>query len=221
MRNNVYGSNSDIEMNDNYELVSDTDEVDSSEECISDFEEENNEELEKQLIKIGKSLPLSYMKLIVNYMKNNPEHDYKTIHQKFKLLKSLHHFYRIQNYVKNEGTRAQKIARVSEYMYKIYRNVRQIKKKAVHDKDLRRWGLFRAKELNLDFKASHYFIAQFKKRYRISSRKIENVFSEKSLTEKPSIQSKIAEFRAEIIELSKNYNHDFIINSDQTGFEYE
>jgi hypothetical protein len=91
----------------------------------------------------------------------------------------------------------------------------------VNDKDLQRWLLLRANELDINFKASATFINDFKKKYSIVSRKIMKFASNKHILEKQKLERDANEFRAKILNKIENYNKDLILNSDQTSFNYE
>ncbi len=82
--------------------------------------------------------------------------------------------YNYIEYVKNGGKRRQKLKNVSERLYEKFQNARK-NLLPVHDIDLKRWALEIAKEENLNsnqFKASDSWIAIFKRKHRISARKI-------------------------------------------------
>lgn len=70
----------------------------------------------------------------------------------------------------------------------------------MHEKNLKRWGLIKAKMLKLQFRCWRKFNLNFKIKYRIDSRKIETVVSNKSIIDKPEIEMKISHFRLEVIE---------------------
>ncbi len=91
----------------------------------------------------------------------------------------------------------------------------------VHDKDLQRWAILRANELDFNFNASATFIYDFKRKHLIGSRKIMKLVSNKYILEKQKLERNANEFRANILNKIENYNKDLILNSDQTGFNYE
>jgi hypothetical protein len=75
--------------------------------------------------------------------------------------------------------------------------------------------------LGLQFKASISVIDSFKKKYAISSTKVEKYVSDKNFLNIAVLDQNFNEFRSQIIEQLKNFKHDFILNSNQTGFQYE
>ncbi|CAF1460214.1 unnamed protein product, partial [Rotaria sordida] len=72
------------------------------------------------------------------------------------------------------GTKKQKMDDVNIYVYDQFEHARH-NFLSVHDIDLRRWGLKKARELHLkDFQASEGWLWNFKYRHGISSRRITN-----------------------------------------------
>ncbi len=92
---------------------------------------------------------------------------------------------------------------------------------AAHDRDFQRWARKKARELSLDFKASQYFIINFKGDYGISSRKVEKYAINKHIIMKYLLEKNAQQFRSIVTRQFSNFNHDFILNADQTGFTYE
>ncbi len=75
--------------------------------------------------------------------------------------------------------------------------------------------------MSLDFKASQNFIANFKHDYGISSRKVEKYATNKHIMMKDQLEKNAQEFRSIVKRKFSSFNHDFILNADQTGFTYE
>ncbi len=56
----------------------------------------------------------------------------------------------------------------------MFKNARE-KLLAIHDRDLQRWGRIKAKEINIEFKASKTFLQNFKNKFKISNRRIKKL----------------------------------------------
>ena len=134
-------------------------------------------------IPLQQELTLDQMRKIVEEYE---KYGLKYILNRYKKLKSDHKkFYRMKNFVESCGNRPSKINELKNGLYTKFINQRT-RLASIHDWNLEIW----AKEINADlkienFKASHSFIHNFKKKYRISSRKITKFYTKKrELTKK-------------------------------------
>ncbi len=92
----------------------------------------------------------------------------------------------------------------------------------VHDIDLKRWGLQKAKQINFNqFKASNTWLLNFKKKFSICSRKITKFVTSSHRQDDANIKQNAENF----VENSKlklqNYLPNQVLNSDQSGFKYD
>jgi Tc5 transposase C-terminal domain/Tc5 transposase DNA-binding domain len=71
------------------------------------------------------------------------------------------------------------------------------------------------------FKASQSWVTKFKKRHRISSRKITKLVSRREIREEEEILESARAFQSDILALSDKFNPDDIVNTDQCGWQYE
>lgn len=71
------------------------------------------------------------------------------------------------------------------------------------------------------FKASLYWVHNWKKRNRVVSPKITKTLSRKQIASLPDISKKIEEYRDEVKRLSLKYQPSQIFNTDQSGFNIE
>lgn len=90
----------------------------------------------------------------------------------------------------------------------------------MHDRNLTRWGAEKARELQLNFRASHHWLLNFKRRHNIVSRKITRQISRKNQAEEPAVRTSATEFINKIKPIFAK-NPARIFNSDQTGFKIE
>ena len=90
----------------------------------------------------------------------------------FRRIPNPQYITRFRKYVEAGDTKKQKIDDIDSYVYHQFESARN-KLLAVHDIDLRRWGLQKARELILNsFEASERWLLSFKHRHRISSRNV-------------------------------------------------
>lgn len=100
---------------------------------------------------------------------------------------------RFRNIVEKSGSFKMKSEEVSNYVLDkfIYARERQ---HAVHDMDIRRWGLQKARSLNFNFKASVSWVYRFKIANNITSRKAK-IVSMRSIINQEDILNSAKEFQ--------------------------
>jgi len=136
-----------------------------------------------------------------------------------------------QEYVNKGGTNHQKFSRISRNTFNKFKNSRE-NYLPVHDLDLKRWALKFAREEGLPtqvFSASDYWIKSFKKKYRISSRKITKFMSKAQFVNKEEIENNALEFILQTKDYLnqkrengiRKFHRSLIVNSDQSSFSYE
>ncbi len=94
----------------------------------------------------------------------------------------------------------------------------------MHDRDIKRWALKKAKKLNLhSFKASDTWVCDFKKRHNICIRKVTKFVTNTPLKDINEIFKIGKEFADKMKSKLKNskINSNKIFNFDQSGFNYE
>ncbi|XP_018497412.1 tigger transposable element-derived protein 2-like, partial [Galendromus occidentalis] len=93
---------------------------------------------------------------------------------------------------------------------------------SVHDDDLRKWALQKARELELTrFSASHNWIQNFKRCYRMTSRKVTKFTTHKRERDQEEIENAAAELILDFVDTVRpNYDPPQIFNTDQSGFNY-
>jgi hypothetical protein len=107
------------------------------------------------------------------------------------------------------------------HVYDQYENARH-QFLCVHDIDLQRWSLNKARELNLnDFPACKMWLTWFKYRHRICSRKITKLVIKKDIENKEDINKAAKNFVLETNLFIKKTNRNQVLNSDQMGIELE
>lgn len=124
---------------------------------------------------------LDYMKKVIEYYdEKNPltgkrRRSWKGVKRRFKRVTYSTYISRFRAYIEKGGTRTQKWENVNNYVYHKFEQARE-SYLPVHDLDLRRWGLEKAKqELFHDFIASEKWLFNFKTQHNICSRKVTKV----------------------------------------------
>ena len=139
----------------------------------------------------------------------------------FRRIPNPQYITRFRKYVEAGGTKQQKIDDIDSYIYHQLESARY-KLLAVHDIDLRRWGLQKARELNLNsFKASGRWLLSFKHRHRISSRKVTQLVTKRHIETRQEIDEAATNFVSETSKFSEQYNRNEILNTDQVGINIE
>ncbi len=109
---------------------SDFDEFDSEDESIADTIDEQFIEQEKQeLLTLGKSLPLIWRIELLIIWKTIRSIGFESVQKNFRRLKNERQFLRINEYVRQGGTRSQNLDSNVYYMYEKYTKARRIEKK--------------------------------------------------------------------------------------------
>lgn len=90
----------------------------------------------------------------------------------------------------------------------------------VHDRNLTRWGMEKGRELDMDFRASHHWLLNFKHRHKIVSRKITRQLSRKNAAEEVAVSNNAQDFINKIKPIFAS-DPSRVFNSDQTGFKIE
>ena len=121
------------------------------------------------------------------------------------------------------GTIENRHAGIREHMYTKFRNGRNVGN-TIHYWHLKTWAKEAAMLMDFArFKASNYFLHQFKRRYKIISHKITRFITRRDLTLDTVMRTRASEFVREVTDyVSANaIQADMVFNTDQSRFEYE
>lgn len=170
---------------------------------------------------------LDYMKRVVDcYDEVNPitgkrKRTWRTIKHLFRRVPNPKCIARFRKYVETDGTKKQKMDNVDIYVYDQFEHARH-NFLPVHDIDLRRWGLKKARELNLnDFQASEGWLYNFKYRHGICSRRITKLVTKKVVESQEEINRSAENFVLETNKVIEGYSTNQVLNTDQMGVEME
>ncbi|CAF2902010.1 unnamed protein product [Rotaria sp. Silwood2] len=170
---------------------------------------------------------LDYMKRVVDYYDEiNPitgkrKRKWRTVKHSFQRVPNPQCIARFRKYIEAGGTKQQKVDNVDIYVYDQFEHARH-NFLSVHDIDLRRWGLKKARELNLnDFEASEGWLWNFKYRHGICSRKITKLVTKKVVESQEEIYQSAKNFVLETNKIIEGYSPNQVLNTDQIGVELE
>ena len=164
---------------------------------------------------------LEYINQVLDF-KDSRNISFRTLQHRFRRVRHDVYLTRFREYRANCGTTREKYKRISSYTWDKFLSSRAINR-AVHDVDLRRWALEKARELQLtSFRASNWWINEFKEKNKIVSRRVTNFVSYKHQVEREEIETSALTFTEEINNtIITLFQPDEIFNTDQSGFNYE
>ena len=108
-------------------------------------------------------------------------------------------------------------------MYTKFRNARNVEN-AIHYWQLKTWSKEAAMLVGIPrFAFSNYFLHQFKRRYKITSRKITRFITRRDVTLDTVVRTRPLEFVREVTDyVSANaIDAEMVLNTDQSRLEYE
>ena len=115
------------------------------------------------------------------------KHSWHVFHRHFKRVPNRGCITHFRKCLASGGTKRYKINKIDAFVYESFENARG-KLLSVHDIDLRRWGLRKAKEIFLnDFVAGEKWLFNFKHQYNICSRKITKLATKRKVQNEQEI----------------------------------
>lgn len=113
------------------------------------------------------------------------------------------------------------LEKVAEHTWKMFKTTRE-QHHRVHDSDIAKWALVKAKELNINqFRASDSWILRFKRRYGITDRAITRVVTRRQRVEQQELQKQVDRFVREFHQKYPTIDPSLIENTDQSGIKFE
>lgn len=163
-----------------------------------------------------------YVKKVLDYRERYPTHSFATLQSKFRRVKHRVYVTRFKEYDEKLGTVREKFKKISQFVWENYRAARD-SCAAVHDRDLKRWAIRKARELNLImFKASDTWIKSFKRKNNIGNRRVTRFITFNHERKQVEIENSACEFQKDFAEqIMPNFRPEQIMNTDQIGFQYE
>jgi len=189
-------------------------------------EDEDDDQAEDSCTSISEEREIvndDYKRRAVGFWKSAKRERYSlsTVKHSFRKVKSLRQLYRWEHYIQKGGTHREKMLYISEYVLQNFKEADE-EKKIIHDMDLRRWALEAKAQIDLSsFKASATWIFNFKRKYRIVSRKITKFVSRSAQRDKEQLQIACQEFIATVKSNINLFELENIYNADESGFNLE
>ncbi|CAF4040341.1 unnamed protein product, partial [Rotaria sp. Silwood1] len=170
---------------------------------------------------------LDYMKRVVDYydeinpIRGKRKRKWRTAKHRFQRVPNPQCIARFRKYIEAGGAKQHKVDNVDIYVYDQFEHARH-NFLSVHDIDLRRRGLKKARELNLnDFEASEGWLWSFKYRHGICTRKITKLVMKKVVESQEEIYQSAKNFVLETNKIIEGYTPNQVLNTDQIGVELE
>ncbi|CAF3875692.1 unnamed protein product [Rotaria sp. Silwood1] len=163
----------------------------------ADDEWDDKENLKEHYI--PNTYSIEFMKEVVDFAdakdsSGKRRRSWKTVKHRYRSLPDQNYISRFRKYLSQQGTKRQKTQNIDQIVYKKFLNARE-QFLPMHDIDIQRWALQAAKEMNLDeFQASHFWLATFKNRHGICSRKITNIVTKREISNFDDIKKSEEEF---------------------------
>lgn len=185
-----------------------------------DNDDGDYDEIEVETTRIG--VTLEQLKKLEKCLNDHPTWKLTSIQKTggCKFVNNENHLSKLKALIRRGGSLRQKWERVKELVYLSFKKARS-QNLAVHDGDLRQWARKEAALLGIQTSVSQSWVTRFKTAHRIRSRKVTQVITKKKMENDATIMKNAAVFRQELLERVPNYPPDTILNSDQSGFNYE
>ncbi|CAF1552192.1 unnamed protein product, partial [Didymodactylos carnosus] len=183
-------------------------------------EVESDEEVGESDEQLVQKFSLEYMEKVLDYYDEINEtgkrkRSWRSVHSRFRRIPHRQYLSRFRDYVVRQGSKRQKTDEIDSFVFELFEGARE-QSLCIHDNDLRRWALQKAREQSMfEFSASVHWLANFKHRHNIVSRKITKIVSRHSIENVDEIEKSAKEFVNAVREQSKNYSPNEIFNTDQ------
>lgn len=170
-------------------------------------------------------VPFQYKKDAVQYWRTGSKKGnllkFSTVKTKYGKLKSLEMLKSWHKQVKASADRRDKLYDIYEHTYRVFCDAKE-QKLIVHDINLRRWAITRAREINMNnFTASKWFLYKFKNIFNIVSRKITRFVNKATSSCQEEIRENGHKFVIEVREEMDTIGKENTFNTDQFGMNLE
>ncbi|GFT04461.1 HTH CENPB-type domain-containing protein [Trichonephila clavipes] len=123
--------------------------------------------------------------------------------------------------IRRGGSTKDKYTTIDKWTHDRFVEARQSNQQ-VTTRNLQQWDLAAASQFpDLEFKASEAWVKIFKRKHRIRQRKITKFVSERKTATMEETHAAAEKFRLHTRALILNYDKDFVLNTDQTGCQYQ
>ena len=143
-------SNDNDDDDDDDDIDVDGGSSDKSDDDTFAFDENFSIENEKEDV-IRNEFSIEYMTNVVNFFDEKDStgkriHSYRSVQSRFKRMKDRNYIRRFRIHIANNGTKVRKLILIDSFVYEAFNDAR-VKLLSVHDIDLKRWALEKAKDL--------------------------------------------------------------------------
>lgn len=188
----------------------------------NDDQEDQDYDPESELWKTRPFFSREYMHKVIATWDDHPGWHFKSLQSKFPSVKDSSYISKFRSYLENWGTTREKLIRVNEHCYNMFKKKRDLKK-PVHDHHIQMWALDKARKVRLEnsfFKASHQWVQKFKRRNRVSSRSVTKLVTKQTVQSSELIEDEAIEFIHNFGESFGGFDRSKVFNTDQCGFNY-
>ena len=178
---------------------------DKSDDDTFAFDENFSIENEKDVIR--NEFSIEYMINAANFFDEKDstskrKHSYRSVQRRFKRVKDRSYIRRFRIHMANNGTKVRKLNLIDSFVYEAFNDAPD-KLLSVHDIDLKRWALKKAKDLfDTTFTASYHWVRQFKIRHNIVSRKITKLVTKREIEDSDKLHQSADEFVSNMQKIS-------------------
>lgn len=190
--------------------------IECSEAESSESESENNRNTE---------VPFAVKEKIVTVSEKHPTWRLKSLRQNgCSALKSLRQLRRWKADVKKKKNTRDSFRKINNLTFERFQEARS-GKKPVSTRNLKQWACAAATALqqtvNFKFKASESWAKKFKAKFKIRQRKVTRFIKSKNAMNKEEIARNARTFQKSTAKIIKSFDPHFVINTDQTGCEFQ
>jgi len=186
---------------------------------ITELSSDSDEE-EQKLEKIPFGMKIKAVQLA----ELHPEWSIKSLRSKStRLLKDRSQLARWKIDIEKGGTRYDKLRAINNNVYDRFVEARD-QRGLVTTQMLKQWAMtvaFQFLDGNFEFNASNHWVANFKKKYNISQRRVTKYVSKKERSTFEELSDIAAKYQQQTSNIITNFDPDYVINTDQTGCEYK
>lgn len=186
-----------------------------------------------QKISTYRTVPFDIKMKIVMTVKEHPNWTFRTLQQRFR--KHLRHHSdvtRLRKDVLSGGNFRDKLQSIKRNVYDRFTEARR-NKQPVTRHVLQQWAMVAAVQFHEDqedgeghksvfnFIASSSWLTTFLREYKVSNRRVVRYIKKKETISPETLMKSAIHFQAIVRLISRNYDPDFVINTDQMSCEYE
>ncbi|GBN35808.1 Valine--tRNA ligase, partial [Araneus ventricosus] len=167
-------------------------------------------------------ISLDYKIKVVNIARAHPTWNLQSLQKNgCSHLKKMEYLSKWEEEIKKEGNLFDKYSILDSWTYDRFVEARE-NYQQVTTRNLQQWALAAAGQFaEFEFKASESWVKKFKNKHGIRQRKVTKFVSKRETATIKETLASAATFRKQALKLIPNFNKDYVINTDQTGCQYQ